>query len=279
MEQVPCDGFVSIDQLILVPPGNGSERATDVTGPGPEFVRRMVIPIAPPEVTVAASGVLVTVSWPVRFGGQATTTSLNCFVEPPMPESTGSTRVVERRDIELELASVRGGAASSKQHTHGAVRAVCRVGSGCVVRIVVELGSAVRPVRPRGDEMVVVPRDDPVYRAEIKTRIRFPVICTGDFVVHAVAIVVGITMRNDCAVVRSSSIGEEIQEPAIEISCHARGIIGVRFADSVEQRRRNFGRGDVQAELSGDSLNGQSHAARVRPLRGRAGIRRRSDSN
>src|SRR5580658_1433115 len=61
--------------------------------PGPALFTATVNPIALPALTLDESGVLLTLNWPAVLGGNATTTSLNCLVCPPMPQSTGSVAV------------------------------------------------------------------------------------------------------------------------------------------------------------------------------------------
>jgi hypothetical protein len=91
MEHVPGPLYAGlIDQFTPEPFGNGSFSATLSSIPGPALFTVIVNPIALPALTLAASGVLVTLNCPAVLGGKATTTSLNCLVFPPMPESTTS---------------------------------------------------------------------------------------------------------------------------------------------------------------------------------------------
>src|SRR5450432_737544 len=69
-------------------PGSPSFNDALLAVPAELLVIAIVNPIGFPAVTVAASGVLVTVTNPALAGGIATTTSLNTLVFPPMPAST-----------------------------------------------------------------------------------------------------------------------------------------------------------------------------------------------
>src|SRR5450432_2620707 len=89
MEQLPGPVYAGlIDQLTLVPAGSKSLNEALLAVPAEVLAMVMVKPIALPAVTVAASGVLVTVTNPALAGGMATTTSLKTLVLPPMPAST-----------------------------------------------------------------------------------------------------------------------------------------------------------------------------------------------
>ena len=56
----------------------------------PELLAIAIVkPMGLPATTVAESGVFVTVTKPALAGGNATTTSLNCFVRAPIVASTG----------------------------------------------------------------------------------------------------------------------------------------------------------------------------------------------
>src|SRR5277367_6076754 len=78
-----------MDQLTPVPAGNGSLSVALLAVPPELLAMATVKPMGLPAVTVAASGVLVTVTRPALAGGKATTTSLNCLVRAPMVASTG----------------------------------------------------------------------------------------------------------------------------------------------------------------------------------------------
>src|SRR5208282_1645484 len=86
-----------IDQFRPVPVGRGSLKEALLAVPAELLAIVMVKPIGLPAVTVAESGVVVTVTTAALAGGKATTKSLKTFVLPPMPASTflvGSKKVV-----------------------------------------------------------------------------------------------------------------------------------------------------------------------------------------
>ena len=78
-----------MDQFTPVPAGSGSLRVALLAVPPELLAMANVKPMGLPATTVAASGVLVTVTNPALAGGKATTTSLNCLVRAPMVASTG----------------------------------------------------------------------------------------------------------------------------------------------------------------------------------------------
>src|ERR1700733_8428277 len=87
--QVPGPPYAGlIFQLIPAPAGNGSFSVALFAVAADPFEIAIVNPIGFPAVTVAASGVLVTVTNPAVAGGIATTASLNTLLLPPIPAST-----------------------------------------------------------------------------------------------------------------------------------------------------------------------------------------------
>src|ERR1700741_1605347 len=69
-------------QFTFVPAGNASVNVAPVPGPAALSVTVIVKLIGLPGATGVATGVSVTVRLPTVAGGNATTTSLNCFVRP-----------------------------------------------------------------------------------------------------------------------------------------------------------------------------------------------------
>src|ERR1700741_4191467 len=78
-----------IVQFTFVPDGKTSVKVAPVTGPAALSVTVIVKPIGLPGATGVATGASVTVRFSTVAGGEATTTSLNCFVRAVMPASTG----------------------------------------------------------------------------------------------------------------------------------------------------------------------------------------------
>src|ERR1019366_7512132 len=89
IEHVPGPLYTGlIDQLMPDPAGSGSFNVTLFSVPEPALLTLIVKPMPLPVVTTDASGVLLTFSAPAVLGGNATMTSFNCFVLPPIPAST-----------------------------------------------------------------------------------------------------------------------------------------------------------------------------------------------
>src|SRR5258708_2732117 len=89
MLHVPGPAYAGLMvQFAFVPPGNGVFSDTLFATAAALLLTVIVKPIGFPAVTVAASGVVVTVTTGAKIGGKATMASLKTFVFPPISKST-----------------------------------------------------------------------------------------------------------------------------------------------------------------------------------------------